>query len=180
MLCTPSVWPASAEEKGPRGAGAGAAPGNAVYGTGAPARPVLALDARGLRALCGVGLGRCGPVRRLPSSQPGGRGHNYLTLVADMTARPVIFVTENHDRDCIVQFAEHLRAYMAMILSSKPGKRHSCLLINCGSNALSQSRGSAALRRPSEPSCYSCHCGDWYCRPASWRRLSDCPAPGPC
>jgi transposase len=36
------------------------------------------------------------------------RGHNYLTLVADMTERRVIFVTEKRDSECIAKFAQHL------------------------------------------------------------------------
>ena len=39
------------------------------------------------------------------------RGHNYVTLVADMTARRVIFVTENRDSECIAKFADYLRAH---------------------------------------------------------------------
>jgi transposase len=37
------------------------------------------------------------------------RGHNYLTLVADMTARRVVFVTEDRDSQCIAEFAQYLR-----------------------------------------------------------------------
>jgi transposase len=36
------------------------------------------------------------------------RGHNYLTLVADMMARRVIFVTEDRDSQCIAKFAQYL------------------------------------------------------------------------
>ena len=36
------------------------------------------------------------------------RGHNYLTLVADMTARRVVFVTEDRDSQCIAKFAQYL------------------------------------------------------------------------
>lgn len=39
------------------------------------------------------------------------RGHNYLTLVADMTARRVVFVTEDRDSQCISKFAQYLRAH---------------------------------------------------------------------
>jgi len=39
------------------------------------------------------------------------RGHHYLTLVADMTARRVIFVTENRDSECIARFADYLGAH---------------------------------------------------------------------
>ncbi len=37
------------------------------------------------------------------------RGHNYLTLVADMTARRVVFVTEDRDSQCIAKFAQYLK-----------------------------------------------------------------------
>ena len=37
------------------------------------------------------------------------RGHNYLTLVADMTARRVVFVTEDRDSQCIADFVQCLR-----------------------------------------------------------------------
>jgi transposase len=39
------------------------------------------------------------------------RGHNYLTLVADMTARRVVFVTEDRDSKCISEFAHYLCAH---------------------------------------------------------------------
>ncbi|GAC1579355.1 MAG: ISL3-like element ISMac21 family transposase [Novosphingobium sp.] len=38
------------------------------------------------------------------------RGHNYVTLVADMTARRVVFVTEERDSQTIADFAQYLRA----------------------------------------------------------------------
>jgi transposase len=37
------------------------------------------------------------------------RGHNYLTLVADMQARRVVFVTPERDSDTIAQFAQCLQ-----------------------------------------------------------------------
>jgi len=37
------------------------------------------------------------------------RGHNYLTLAADMTARRVLFVTEGRDSGAIADFAHYLR-----------------------------------------------------------------------
>jgi len=39
------------------------------------------------------------------------RGHSYLTLVADMTARRVVFVTEDRDSQCISKFAQYLRSH---------------------------------------------------------------------
>jgi transposase len=37
------------------------------------------------------------------------RGHNYVTLVADMTARRVVFVTEDRNSQTIAGFAQYLR-----------------------------------------------------------------------
>ena len=42
------------------------------------------------------------------------RGHNYLTLVADMEARRVVFVTENRDSQCIADFAQYLRDHRGL------------------------------------------------------------------
>ena len=36
------------------------------------------------------------------------RGHNYLTLAADMTTRRVVFVAEKRDSECIAEFAQYL------------------------------------------------------------------------
>jgi transposase len=41
------------------------------------------------------------------------RGHNYVTLVADMTARRVVFVTEQRDSQTIADFAQYLREHGA-------------------------------------------------------------------
>jgi transposase len=41
------------------------------------------------------------------------RGHNYVTLVADMTARRVVFVTEQRDSQTIADFAQYLREHRA-------------------------------------------------------------------
>jgi transposase len=41
------------------------------------------------------------------------RGHNYLTLAADMTARRVIFVTEGRDSQTIADFAHYLQQHGA-------------------------------------------------------------------
>jgi transposase len=41
------------------------------------------------------------------------RGHNYVTLVADMTARRVVFVTEERDSQTIADFAQYLREHGA-------------------------------------------------------------------
>jgi transposase len=41
------------------------------------------------------------------------KGHNYLTLAADMDARKVIFVTPGKDADTIEEFAKHLAAHEA-------------------------------------------------------------------
>jgi len=41
------------------------------------------------------------------------RGHNYLSLVADMTARRVIFATEGRDSQTIADFACHLQQHGA-------------------------------------------------------------------
>ena len=39
------------------------------------------------------------------------RGHDYLTLVADMTNKRVVFVTEGCDHKCVAQFKQHLEAH---------------------------------------------------------------------
>ncbi|MEI6738231.1 MAG: ISL3 family transposase [Pseudomonadota bacterium] len=41
------------------------------------------------------------------------KGHNYLTLAADMDARKVIFVTPGSDADTIKEFAKHLASHQA-------------------------------------------------------------------
>jgi transposase len=41
------------------------------------------------------------------------RGHNYLTLVADMAARRVIFVTPERNSKTVAEFAQHLREHGA-------------------------------------------------------------------
>jgi len=41
------------------------------------------------------------------------RGHNYVTLAADMTARRVVFVTEQRDSQTIADFAQYLREHGA-------------------------------------------------------------------
>jgi len=61
----------------------------------------LALDAADLSAVYDVAIDET-------SSR---RGHNYLTLVADMTARRVVFITEDRDSQCIAEFAQYLRAH---------------------------------------------------------------------
>jgi transposase len=48
------------------------------------------------------------------------RGHNYLTIAADMDERKVVFVTEGKDANTIAHFAEYLAAH-----KGTPGRVHS-------------------------------------------------------
>jgi transposase len=48
------------------------------------------------------------------------RGHNYLTIAADMDERKVVFVTEGKDANTIAHFAEYLAAH-----KGTPGQVHS-------------------------------------------------------
>jgi transposase len=43
----------------------------------------------------------------------GRRGHNYLTIAADMAARKVVFVTEGKDAKTVEAFAQYLTAHKA-------------------------------------------------------------------
>ena len=46
------------------------------------------------------------------------RGHNYVTVVVDMTARRVVFVAENRDSECIARFSQYLESHRGNRYSS--------------------------------------------------------------